>query len=616
MLNAAAGMPHGGFYAIPCEYGLRDTPFAQLGADENIQGRLIISIHERKDQFKMLLNGSQIILECLLEQGVDTVFGYPGGAVLNIYDALYDYSDRITHILTSHEQNAGHAADGYSRTTGKTGVVIATSGPGATNLVTAIATANMDSIPLVAITGNVGTSLLGLDSFQEVDITGITMPITKHNYIVKDVNDLADVIREAFFIANDGRKGPVLIDIPKDITAAKCEYEPKPVQGHSASVDNAEIDEAVKVIASAKKPLIFSGGGVVLANAEGQLAEFADLIDAPVAMSLMGMASFDNESPRYTGMLGMHGTKTSSLALTNSDVIVVLGSRFSDRVTCSTASFCENIKNAKIVHIEIDPAEFDKNIPADVHVQGDVKLVLTEINRKLTAMDKISHAEWMAQIAEWKKTYPLHQVGADEEAVLPQYVLETLADITNRDAIITTEVGQHQMWAAEYFPFKNPKSFATSGGLGTMGYGLGAAIGAKVGNPDKTVVNIAGDGSFYMNMTELSTLSKYQMPVIELVFNNTVLGMVRQWQRLFYNCHFSQTTLEKSTDFELLAKAFGIEPVTITKKSEVREKLEHAVSCGKPVLINCIIDKDINVLPMVPAGASVAEPILEIAVDC
>ena len=565
---------------------------------------------------KMLLNGSQIILECLLEQGVDTVFGYPGGAVLNIYDALYDYSDRITHILTSHEQNAGHAADGYSRTTGKTGVVIATSGPGATNLVTAIATANMDSIPMVAITGNVGTSLLGLDSFQEVDITGITMPITKHNYIVKDVKDLADIIREAFFIANDGRKGPVLIDIPKDITAAKCEYEPKPLQGHSSSVKDSEIEEAVSVIASAEKPFIFAGGGVVLANAETQLAEFAELIDAPVSLSLMGMAAFDNESPRYTGMLGMHGTKTSAQALINSDVIVVLGSRFSDRVTCNTSSFCNNIKNAKIVHIEIDPAEFDKNVPADVHVQGDVKLVLTEIIKKLRDKSEIKHTEWMAQIAEWKKTYPLKQVGMNEESVLPQYVLETLADITNRDAIITTEVGQHQMWAAEYFPFKNPKSLATSGGLGTMGYGLGAAIGAKVGNPDKTVVNIAGDGSFYMNMTELSTLAKYQMPVIELVFNNTVLGMVRQWQRLFYNCHFSQTTLEKPTDFEMLAKAFGIEAVTITKKSEVREKLEYAVSCGKPVLINCIIDKDVNVLPMVPAGASVAEPILEIAVDC
>ncbi|MCM1523672.1 MAG: biosynthetic-type acetolactate synthase large subunit [Ruminococcus sp.] len=560
----------------------------------------------------MKLNGSQIIIECLIEQGTDTVFGYPGGAVLNIYDALYDYSDKITHILTSHEQNAGHAADGYSRTTGKTGVVIATSGPGATNLVTAIATANMDSIPMVAITGNVGTSLLGLDSFQEVDITGITMPITKHNYIVKDVEDLADTIREAFFIANDGRKGPVLIDIPKDITAAVCEFERKTPAGHSYSVNNYEIDAAARVIANAERPMIFAGGGVALSGAEAQLAKFADMIDAPVALSLMGMSSFDNTNERYTGMLGMHGTKTSSLALVNSDVIVAVGSRFSDRVTCSAASFAENTAKAKIVHIEIDPAEFDKNVTADVHVNGDVKLVLTELMNKLP---KMSHPGWMADIKRWKTEYPLIQTSSGEETVLPQYVLETLADIAGENAIITTEVGQHQMWTAEYYPFKNPKTLATSGGLGTMGYGLGAAIGAKVGNPKKTVVNIAGDGSFYMNMTELSTLAKYRLPVIELVFNNSVLGMVRQWQRLFYDCHFSQTTLEKPTDFELLAKAFGIEGITISKKSEVRQKLEQAVSCGKPVLINCIIDKDVNVLPMVPAGASVAEPILDIVID-
>ena len=564
----------------------------------------------------MYLNGSQIILECLLEQGVDTVFGYPGGAVLNIYDALYDYSDRITHILMSHEQHAGHAADGYSRTTGKTGVVFATSGPGATNLVTAIATANMDSIPLVAITGNVGTSLLGLDSFQEVDITGITMPITKHNYIVKDVTKLADVIREAFFIANDGRKGPVLIDIPKDITAAKCEYEPRVPQGHSYSVDISQIEAAAEVIASAKRPFIFAGGGVCLSGAEDKLARFADMIDAPVSLSLMGMTALDNTSERYLGMLGMHGTKPSALALTNSDVIVVIGARFSDRVTCSTPSFLENIKNAKIVHIEIDPAEFDKNVPAHVHVQCDAGLALDELMKILSAKGEIRHPEWMGQVAEWKKTYPLRQVAGDEDAVLPQYVLETLADITGGNAVITTEVGQHQMWTAEYFPLTSPKSLATSGGLGTMGYGLGAAIGAKVGNPDKVVCNIAGDGSFYMNMCELSTLAKYNIPVIELIFNNSVLGMVRQWQRLFYNCHFSQTTLDKPTDLEALARAFGIEAVTISKKSEVREKLEAAVSCGRPVLVNCVIDKDINVLPMVPAGASVAEPILEITVDC
>lgn len=561
----------------------------------------------------MILNGSQIILECLLEQGVDTVFGYPGGAVLNIYDELYKYSDKITHILMSHEQHAGHAADGYSRTTGKTGVVIATSGPGATNLVTAIATANMDSIPMVAITGNVGTSLLGLDSFQEVDIKGITMPITKHNYIVKDVKDLADIIREAFFIANDGRKGPVLIDVPKDITAAKCEFENKPLAQHVYTVSDEEIEKAAQIIASAERPFIFAGGGVTLSGAEKELAEFAELIDSPVSLSLMGMSAFDNTSPRYTGMLGMHGTKTSSLALTNSDVIVAVGTRFSDRVTCSTDSFMKNISGAKIVHIEIDPSEFDKNITAHAHVQGDVKTVLTALMKKLPKKDNSS---WMAQIDEWNNTYPLRQAGKDEEAVLPQYVLETLADIMGDNGIVTTEVGQHQMWTAEYYPFKQPRSLATSGGLGTMGYGLGAAIGAKVGNPDKSVVNIAGDGSFYMNMCELSTLAKYNLPVVELIFNNSVLGMVRQWQRLFYDCRFSQTTLEKQTNLEMLARAFGLEAVTISKKSEVKEKLTYALTCGRPVLVNCIIDKDVNVLPMVPAGASVAEPILEINIDC
>ncbi|MBQ5312320.1 MAG: biosynthetic-type acetolactate synthase large subunit [Oscillospiraceae bacterium] len=559
----------------------------------------------------MILNGSQIIAETLIEQGTDVVFGYPGGAVLNIYDALYDYSDRITHILTSHEQHAGHAADGYSRTTGRTGVVIATSGPGATNLVTALATANMDSIPMIAITGNVGTSLLGLDSFQEVDIVNVVKPVTKASFIVKDVTKLADTIREAFFIANDGRKGPVLIDVPKDITAAKCEFENKPLKQHSRTVDIKAVDDAAAVIASAKRPYILAGGGVCLSEAEDELRAFAELTDAPVSVTLMGMTAFDNTDRRYLGMLGMHGTKASSLALTNADVIIAVGTRFSDRVTCSTQSFAENIKNARIVHIDIDPKEFDKNVKACCHVKGDVKTALSELVSRLS---QASHPEWTAQYTEWKNTYPLVQTSDDNEAVLPQYVLETLAQLAP-DAIITTEVGQHQMWTAEFFPFRNKRQLATSGGLGTMGYGFGAAVGAKVGNPGSTVVNISGDGSFYMNLGELSTLAKYDMPVIELVFNNTVLGMVRQWQRLFYNAHFSQTTLEKATDFEMLGKAFGVEAVTITRKSEVREKLSHALSCGRPVLINCVIDKDINVLPMVPAGASVAEPILELKAD-
>lgn len=557
----------------------------------------------------MILNGSQIILECLLEQGVDTVFGYPGGAVLNIYEELYNYSDKITHILTSHEQGASHAADGYSRSTGKTGVVIATSGPGATNLVTGLATAYMDSIPMVAITGNVATSLLGLDSFQEVDIVGITMPITKHNCIVKDVTELADAIRNAFFIANDGRKGPVLIDIPKDITAAKCEFEPKIPQNHSYSINENEISKAAEVIAKAEKPFIYAGGGVVSCNAFDELSEFAKKIDAPVSLSLMGQCAFDNSSSRYTGMMGMHGTKTSSLALTECDLLIVLGSRFSDRVTCNASNFRKVLKKAKILHIDIDPAEINKNITADYKVCGNLKLVLEKLN-SIIAQQK--HDEWLECIENWKKEYPLCQVSDDTDAVLPQEVFETLDEITNGEAIISTEVGQHQMWAAEFYNFRKPRTFASSGGLGTMGYGLGAAIGCKVGNPEKTVVNCAGDGSFYMNMNELTTLAKYQLPVIELVFNNSVLGMVRQWQKLFYNAHFSQTTLEKSTDFEMLGNALGIEALIIKKKSDIRPVLEKAIAMNKPVLINCIIDKDINVLPMVPAGASIAEPILEI----
>lgn len=557
----------------------------------------------------MVLNGSQIILECLIEQGVDTVFGYPGGAVLNIYDELYKYSDKITHILTSHEQAASHAADGYSRTTGKTGVVIATSGPGATNLVTGIATAYMDSIPMVAITGNVATSLLGLDSFQEVDITGITMPITKHNFIVKDVTKLADIIREAFFIANDGRKGPVLIDIPKDITAATCDFENKPLLEHVLSADENEVKQAAEIISAAKKPFIYVGGGAVSSDAVDELAEFAELIDAPVSLTLMGQCAFDNTNPRYTGMLGMHGTKASSMALSECDVMVVIGSRFSDRVTCSTNSFNELMNGKKIVHFEIDPAEINKNVPVDCRVTGDIKIALGQINKLLKKAD---HSEWMKKIADWKAAYPLHQVSDNADDVLPQYVIETLNEITDSKAIITTEVGQHQMWAAEYYNFKYPRTFATSGGLGTMGYGLGAAIGSKVGNPDKTVVNIAGDGSFYMNMNELTTLAKYDLPVIELVFNNTVLGMVRQWQKLFYGKRFSQTNLEKQTDFELLGQAIGINAFTIRTKADVKPVLEKAIALNGPVLINCLIDKDINVLPMVPAGASIAEPILEI----
>lgn len=561
----------------------------------------------------MLLTGSDIIVECLLEQGVDTVFGYPGGAVLNIYDSLYMYSDKIRHIITAHEQAACHAADGYSRTTGRTGVVIATSGPGATNLVTGIATAYMDSIPMVAITGNVATSLLGLDSFQEVDICGITMPITKHNYIVKDVNDLADTIRQAFYIANEGRKGPVLIDVPKDITAAKTEYiktKPGPPIHHNPDNINEQINKAVDMIKSAEKPFIYAGGGVVSCDATEEMAEFVRKCDAPVALSLMGQCAFDNTKANYTGMLGMHGTKASALALSHCDLMIVLGSRFSDRVLCNADTFA---KNKKIIHVEIDPAEIGKNITVDMEVNGDLKYILSKFNELLPDME---HTAWMSRISDWKQKYALKMIPVEsDEEVLPQDVIEELDRLTDGKAVITTEVGQNQMWAAQYYNFRDPRSLASSGGLGTMGYGLGAAIGAKIGNPDKPVINIAGDGSFFMNCNELSSLAKHNIPVIELVFENNVLGMVRQWQRLFYDKRFSQTDIDRGTDFIKLAEAFGIEGIRIEKKSDIKPMLEKALTCGKPCLIECMIHKDINVLPMVPAGKNVSEPIMEIELD-
>lgn len=561
----------------------------------------------------MKLNGSDIIIECLLEQGVDTVFGYPGGAVLNIYDALYKYKDKIKHYITAHEQGACHAADGYSRTTGKTGVVIATSGPGATNLVTGIATAHMDSVPLVAITGNVGTSLLGLDSFQEVDICGITMPITKHNFIVKDITKLADTIREAFYIANEGRKGPVLIDIPKDITATFCEYEKKlPVKPeyHNPENINEQIKKAVKLIEESKKPFIYAGGGVVSANAKDEFEALAEKINAPVSLSLMGQCAFDNTNKLYTGMLGMHGTKTSALVLENCDLMIVFGSRFSDRVLCNADTFA---KGKKIIHIEIDPAEIGKNIDAYLAVNGDLKYIINKMNNLLS---KQNHSEWINQVSKWKNEYPLlMKPSENDDEVLPSDVISVIDKLTDGNAIITTEVGQHQMWTAQFYNFKTARQFASSGGLGTMGYGLGASIGSKVGNPDRYVINIAGDGSFFMNLNELSTLKKHNIPVIQLVFSNNVLGMVRQWQRLFYEKHFSETDIDRNTDYMKLAEAFGIDGYTISTKSDITPVLEKALKSNKPCLINCIIDKDINVLPMVPAGADVNNPIMEIRTD-
>ncbi len=555
----------------------------------------------------MQLNGSDIIMECLLEQGVDTVFGYPGGAVLNIYDALYKYRDRIRHIETSHEQGAAHAADGYARASGKTGVVIATSGPGATNLVTGIATAYMDSIPMVAITGNVGRSLLGLDSFQEVDITGVTMPITKHNYIVKDIRQLADTIREAFYLAQEGRRGPVLVDIPKDISAQVTEYEPKAPVCPPLPVgpSQREIANVAELLSKARRPFLYLGGGVMAAEGSAAAKELAERLDAPVACSLMCQGGFDQHNRRYMGMLGMHGTKVSALALKNCDLFVAIGTRFSDRVLCNASTFATH---CKIVQIDIDPAEIDKNILVDSKLCGDARLIMEQL---LENLPQQHHEEWMKQVDAWQQEYPLVQKNGETDYPTPQYVLETLDRLTDGEAILTTEVGQHQMWAAQFYRFRHTRQFLSSGGLGTMGYGLGACIGAQLACPEKQVINIAGDGSFHMNCNELSTASKYGIPVIELLFNNQVLGMVRQWQKLFYGGRFSQTTLEKKTNYELLAQAFGVQAMTIRTKEDVEPVLTAALQAEGPVLINCLTDPDCNVLPMVPAGASAEEPLLE-----
>lgn len=544
----------------------------------------------------MKLNGSEIVIECLKEQGVDTVFGYPGGAILNIYDELYKHSDEIRHILTSHEQGASHAADGYARSTGKVGVCLATSGPGATNLVTGIATAYMDSVPVVAITANVGVSLLGRDSFQEIDITGVTMPITKHNFIVKDVNKLADTIRWAFQIAQEGRPGPVLIDIPKDVTAGIAEYEPKqpePVVRSTEYIKEADLEAAVSLISEAQRPFILVGGGAVISGAQEELKEFAQKIHALVADSLMGKGAFDGKSDLYTGMVGMHGTKAANLGVTKCDLLVVVGARFSDRVVGQASSFA---KKAKIVQIDVDAAEINKNIMVDAAVIGDVKEVLKRLNDRL---QEHHHDEWDDEIRGLKEKYPLKY---NEEGLSGPYIVEEIYRQTNGDAIIVTEVGQHQMWAAQYYKYPKPRTLLTSGGLGTMGYGLGAAIGAKVANPDKTVINIAGDGCFRMNMNEIATAARYNIPVIQVVINNHVLGMVRQWQTLFYEKRYSATVLNDAVDFVKLAEAMGAVGMRVTKKEELTPSLEKALSLGRPVVLDCVIDCDDKVFPMVAAG--------------
>lgn len=555
----------------------------------------------------MQLDGAQIIVEVLLEQGVDTVFGYPGGAVLNIYDALYQYSDRIRHIMTAHEQGASHAADGYSRSTGKTGVVIATSGPGATNLVTGIATAYMDSIPMVAITGNVAMPLLGRDSFQEVDITGITMPVTKHNFIIKDIRDLAPTLRQAFEIANSGRKGPVLVDVPKDMTAAVTEYvrQAAAVPYPNRPLKEERVQEAIECLRNAKKPFIYAGGGVVSAGASQELVQLAEKMQVPVACSLMGLGGFPHDHPLFAGFVGMHGTFEANKAIDACDVLLVAGARFSDRVAGNREKFAAN---AKIIQIDIDSAEIDKNVTTTMHVTGDLKEVLGKLEQ---ALGPVTHHEWLGQVNEWKKE---DDTPIQEETIQAKDVIECVNELAGDDAIIATDVGQHQMWVAQHYHFNRPRSLCTSGGLGTMGYGMGAAIGAQVGSPERRVVLFSGDGSFHMNLNELATLASYEIPVVVIVMNNQVLGMVRQWQKVFYESRFSSTDPHRKTDFVRLAEAFGVTGMRMETPAQMRPVLEQAFSLGKPVVIDCRLSKDENVLPMIPPGGTVDDMIE--AVDC
>ena len=549
----------------------------------------------------MQLTGSEIVIECLKEQGVDTVFGYPGGTILNIYDELYKHSDEIHHILTSHEQGAAHAADGYARSTGKVGVCFATSGPGATNLVTGIATAFMDSVPVVAVTCNVGVPLLGKDSFQEVDIAGVVMPITKHSFIVKDVTKLAKTLRRAFAIAKSGRPGPVLVDITKDVTAAKTEYtkvEPKEIKPFVSEIKEEDLEKAVEMIQEAKRPFIFVGGGAVAADAWKEVRELAHKIQAPVTDSLMGKGVFDGEDELYTGMLGMHGTKASNLGVTKCDLLITIGARFSDRVTGNTRNFA---RNAKVLQIDVDATEINKNILVDCSVLGDAKVILQKLNEKISEKE---HKEWIETIEELKEKYPLRY---NQEGLTGPAVIEELYRQTKGDAIIVTEVGQHQMWAAQYYKYKMPRRFLSSGGLGTMGYGLGAAIGAKTANPDKVVINVAGDGCFRMNMNEIATATRNNMPLIQVVINNHVLGMVRQWQTLFYDHRYSNTVLNDKVDFVKLAEAMGAVGIRVTKKEELADAIKKAIELNTTVVLDCIIDSDDKVFPMVPAGKPIDE---------
>ena len=553
----------------------------------------------------MILNGSQIVIECLKEQGVDTVFGYPGGTILNIYDELYKNSDDINHILVSHEQGAAHAADGYARSTGKVGVCMATSGPGATNLVTGIATAYMDSVPVVAITANVAKSGLGKDSFQEIDIVGATMPITKHNFIVKEIEDLAPTLRKAFKIAKSGRPGPVLVDITKDVTANKIDFtskEPEEIKRYTQDITEDDLNTVAEMIKASEKPFILVGGGSVISEADNEVREFAELVDAPVCDSLMGKGAFDGDNERYTGMIGMHGTKASNFGVTECDLLLVLGARFSDRVIGNAKAFADN---ANVVHIDVDPSEINKNIKADASIIGDIKEVLLRLNKKF---DKQSHPQWMKHIKELKEKYPLE---LDKSKLTGPAVVDSLYNITKGEAIVTTDVGQHQMWAAQFYKYHKSRQLITSGGLGTMGYGVGACIGAKMGNKDKVCVNIAGDGCFRMNMNEIATATRYNIPIIQIVINNHVLGMVRQWQTLFYGKRYSNTVLNDAVDFVKIAEGMGAKAYRVTTVDEFEAALKDAIAMDIPCVIDAQIDEDDKVFPMVPANTAISEAFSE-----
>lgn len=554
----------------------------------------------------MQLTGAEIVVECLKEQGVDTVFGYPGGTILNIYDALYKHQDSICHYLTAHEQGAAHAADGYARATGKVGVCLATSGPGATNLVTGIATAYMDSSPIVAITCNVALSLLGKDSFQEVDIAGVTMPITKHNFIVKDISMLADTIREAFYIAREGRPGPVLVDITKDVTAAQFEYtkkEPRSAERKVKAIRESDLAKAIEIIQASKKPLIYGGGGIIISQASEELVEFAEKTDAAVCLSALGLGGFPASNPRFTGMLGMHGTKASNLSVVNCDLLIALGARFSDRVVGNISRFAQN---AQVLHIDIDPAEINKNVLSIHSIEGDLREVMRKLNGMLSPQE---HKPWMQQVNEFKNKYPLSYSNGKD--LKPQYVISRVGEIKKSGDIIVTEVGQHQMWACQYIPYEKPRTLITSGGLGTMGFGLGAAIGAAIGCPDKRVFNIAGDGCFRMNNIELATAVEYNVPIIEVIINNHTLGMVRQWQTLFYGKRYSNTTLNRKTDFVKLAEAHQATAFNVTTKEEFEDAIQKALTINGPVVINCEVEMDDKVFPMIAPGAGIDEMITE-----